>query len=283
MSQKKLNPDDATVVGNLGEDHLGSQHPKSQGVEAVCEYRPRKLIVILVVSFAIFLMLAACSVIGGVLLLTVVVDASHRSRKEQLIQQMEQIGEAINAYHVSYGHYPALHGTDQSGHPGCSWRVAIASFLPDVLSSELPDFSRDWNSPSNSKVGLRVPSAFISPLVANPPTTTETHVFAVTHPQRATVQSGREINAPQLGAAVQDEETRKFLLAAYLPNHTTHWAAPVDIALQRLQDEVLNATPNSPVVLLFTDGSIFAVENPLEPFVVRELVNGRSEAFWQAN
>jgi len=86
-----------------------------------------------------------------------------------------------------------------------------------------------------------------------------------------------------LGPAVQDEETRKFLLAAYLPNHTIHWAAPVDITLQRLQDEVLNANPNSPVVLLFTDGSIFAVENPLESFVVREFVNGRSEALWQAN
>lgn len=103
-------------MGNLGEDHLGSQHRESrdansQGAEAVCEYRPRKLIVILVVSFAIFLMLAACSVIGGVLLLPVVADASHRSRKEQLIQQMEKIGEAINAYHVSYGHYRTLHGT----------------------------------------------------------------------------------------------------------------------------------------------------------------------------
>ena len=66
------------------------------------------------------------------------------------------------------------------------------------------------------------------------------------------------------------------------PNHTAHWAAPVDITLKRLQDEVSNATLDSPVVLLFTDGRIVVVESPLNPFVVKEMVTGVSDLLGRA-
>jgi hypothetical protein len=39
------------------------------------------------------------------------------------------------------------------------------------------------------KLGIRVPSAFILHWVADPPITTETHGFAVTHPKNTTVFS----------------------------------------------------------------------------------------------
>ena len=47
---------------------------------------------------------------------------------------------------------------------------------------------------------------------------------------------------------------------------------------KRLQDEVANITPEGPVVFLFTDGSIVALEQPVESFLVNEMVTGRNSS-----
>ena len=235
--------------------------------------KPRKWAVILVVSFAVFLLLGACGVIGGALLVPVIVDVSSTARKQQVIQQLEGIGEALNAYHAVHGRYPASYARARSGQVGCSWRVLIASHLPGVDASRLPVSSQTWDSPDNLRLGLTVPRVFVSPLVAVPPTTTETHVFAVMHQQSAISHPDSEKETAHTGnVAVGDSQ--KKILAVYLPNHTAHWAAPVDMTLKRLQDEVANITPESPVVFLFTDGSIVALEKPLAPFLVDDVVTG---------
>lgn len=237
--------------------------------------QPRKWAVVLVVSFAVFLLLGACGVIGGVLLVPVIVDVSSAAQKQQVIQQMEEIGQALNAYHAVHGRYPASYAKARSGQVGCSWRVLIASHLPGVDASSLPASSQTWDSPDNLKLGLSVPGVFVSPLVAVPPTTTETHVFAVMHQQSAISHPDSEKETAHTGN-VSVGDTRKKILAVYLPNHTAHWAAPVDMTLKRLQDEVANITPENPVVFLFTDGSIVALEKPLDPFLVDDIVTGPS-------
>ena len=220
--------------------------------EVVIDEKPRKLTVIFVVSFSLFLLISACSIVGGTLLLPLIVEASGHSRKQQVIQQMEQIGAAINAYRGSYGYFPAFHTVDQGGQAACSWRVLIAPFLPDTRFSDLPHPSQAWDSAANTKLGLRIPPVFISPLVTNPPTTTETHIFALELPQGAISETGSEMKVAHLVTVFRDHAVGNRILAAYLPNHTAHWAAPVDITLKRLQDEVSIATMDSPVVLLFT-------------------------------
>ena len=251
------------------------------GREVVIDEKPRKLTVIFVVSFSLFLLISACSIVGGTLLLPLIVEASG-DRKQQVIQQMEQIGAAINAYRGSYGHSPALHTVDQGGQAACSWRVLITPFLPDAGFSDLPHPSQAWDSPANTKLGLQIPPVFVSPLVTDPPTTTETHIFALTQPQGAISESGSEMKAAHLVNVFRDHAIGNRIFAAYLPNHTAHWAAPVDITLKRLQDEVSNATLDSPVILLFTDGRIVVVESPLKPFVVKEMVTGVSDSLGRA-
>jgi len=248
------------------------------GRGVVIDEKPRKLTVIFVVSFSLFLLISACSIVGGMLLLPVLVEASGRSRKQQVIQQMEQIGAAIDAYRGSYGHSPALHTFDQGGQPACSWRVLIAPFLPDAGFSDLPDSSQAWDSPANIKLGLRIPPVFISPLVPAPPTTTETHIFALLQPHGAISESGSEMEVAHSVRVFREDAIGNRIFAAYLPNHTAHWAAPVDITLKRLQDEVSNANLDSPVILLFTDGRVVVVESPLEPFVLKEMVTGVSDS-----
>ena len=42
--------------------------------------------------------------------------------------------------------------------------------------------------------------------------------------------------------------------------------------LKRLQDEVFNATIESPVALLFVDGSVSLIESSMEPRLLQELI-----------
>ncbi len=273
MSKNISNLGDVKALETLSHGTLESEHSAVGNEE-----RPRKIIFFLVVSFSLFLLLAACSVFGGGLLLPTFVDKTCGSQKERVIQQMQKIGDALRSYHLSHGRYPATYATDQSGQPACSWRVVITPFLPTAPPVRIPHLSQLWDSPGNAKLGLQIPCVFVSPLVADPPTNTETHVFTVTHPQNPFSEPNRESIASFPTVALPDYVIRKHLLVAYLPNHTAHWAAPVDISLKRLQDEVSNATLESPVILLFTDGSVFAVENPLEPFVVEGFVTGRSKS-----
>ena len=244
--------------------------------------QPQKWTVFLVISFAVLLLIGACSVVGGTLLAPFIVDASSAVRKQQVIQQMREIGHAMNAYHTVHGRYPASYAKLRNGQAGCSWRVIIARHLQGVDVSCLPESSEPWDSPDNLRLGYTVPSVFVSPLVAVPPTTTETHIFAVMDLQSAISHPDCK-NVSAQSDVVPFGQTRRRLLAVYLPNHTAHWAAPVDMTPKRLQDEVANITPEGPVVFLFTDGSIVALEKPVESFLVNEIVSGRSLSRRQVN
>ena len=239
--------------------------------------QPRKWAVVLVISFAVFLLIGACGVMGGTLLIPFLSDGSSTTRKQQVIRQMKEIGDAMSAYHAVHGRYPASYAKVRSGQAGCSWRVLIARHLQGVDVSGLPESSQPWDSTDNLRLGCAIPPVFVSPLVADPPTTTETHVFAVMHSQSAISHPACK-KKPACPADVPGDQMQKRLLAVYLPNHTAHWAAPVDMTPKRLQDEVANITPEGPVVFLFTDGSIVALEQPVESFLVNEMVTGRNSS-----
>ena len=234
------------------------------------EAQPRKLTVVLVVSFSVLLLLCACATFTGALLLPVLNDAADRSSQNRLVLQMTRVGLAIDAYHDVYRDFPPLHSIDDKGRPACSWRVLIAPFLHEADLARLPDWSQQWDDPVNRSTKITVPEEFVSPLVPDPLTTTETHVFALVRPEGPLRQTGNTGAGNHTG-----DDSRKELhsvVAVYLPNHTVHWAAPVDITLKRLQDEVFNATIESPVALLFVDGSVSLIESSMEPRLLQELI-----------
>ena len=214
------------------------------------EDQPGKLTIVLVVSFAVLLLLCACATFTGALLLPVLNDAADRSSQNRLVLQMRQVGWAIDTYHDVYRYFSPLHSIDDEGRPACSWRVLIAPFLPEADPARLPDWSQQWDDSVNRSTKITVPEEFVSPLVLDPLTTTGTHVFALVRPEGPLRQTGNTVAG----------------------NHTVHWAAPVDINMKRLQDEVVNATIEGPVALLFVDGSVSLIESSMEPHLLQELI-----------
>ena len=150
--------------------------------------------------------------------------------------------------------------------------MVIAPYLSTANLSRTPVLAQPWNFEFNARLEQQISDVSVSPLVTNPPTSTETHVFSVRHPNSIIRAGALE------GAADLDKGVSGGLLAAYLPNHTAHWAAPVDIALKHLQDEVFTATPESPVVLLFAAGKIMPLDAPVDPEIEGFVVARRSKS-----
>ena len=223
-------------------------------------------VVMLVVVAAIVLMLLACSGILLALLLPAITTTREIVRVEAARNQMKQIGLAMHNYHSTYGQLPPAFTTDPRGEPTNSWRLMLMPFLDEPMRLEQWHLQQPWDSEVNAGLGTPAPGVYTSPLVQNPPTPTETHIFAVRHPD--SVMPG----ADGLNWADISDRLPDTILAAYLPEHTTHWAAPVDISLERLQDELANATQDSPIILLFADGSVRLIDEPLQPELVESLV-----------
>ena len=88
----------------------------------------------------------------------------------------------IQRYRISLGQYPAAFAIDQNGNPSCSWRVVIAAYLSTANLSRTPVLTQPWNFEFSARLGQQIPDVSISPLVTYPPTSTETQVFSVRHP-----------------------------------------------------------------------------------------------------
>ena len=228
--------------------------------------RGQTLVVMFVIASALVLMLIACLGILVALLMPAVAASRDATRISQTRQQLMQIGVAIQHYHAAYHQFPPAFTIDVNGRPTNSWRVLLTPFLQESKRWQAWDPQRRWDSPVNARLGSPAPQVFTSPMVQSPPTNTETHVFAVRHPSGVIVD-GETIMFSDVADGLENT-----IMAAYLPHHTTHWAAPEDISLERLQDELANVSSVEPVILLFASGAVTKIDEPIPPILVESMV-----------
>lgn len=215
---------------------------------------------------AIFLLMLGGGSVLALLLLPMLTTTREIVRVEAARNQLKEIGLAARSYHEVYGRFPPPFTTDADGTPTNSWRVLILPYLSEAANYNDWRLQRSWQEEPNVSFGDPAPRVYTSPIVQDPPTTTETHIFAIRHP-RGVMMPDDAVAATEIA-----DGTSRTIWAAYLPNHTTHWAAPVDISLDRLQDELANLTESSPAILLFADGAVQLIDQPLQRELVESLV-----------
>lgn len=220
----------------------------------------------LVVLCAVFFLMLGCGSVLAVLLLPMLTTTREIVRVEAARNQLKEIGVAARNYHAIYGRFPPPFTTDAIGTPTNSWRVLILPYLSEAANYDDWQTQESWQQEPNASLGDPAPRVYTSPIVQDPPTTTETHIFAIRHP-RGVMMPEKAVSATEIA-----DGTSRTIWAAYLPNHTTHWAAPVDISLDRLQDELANLTESSPAILLFADGAVLLIDQPLQRELVESLV-----------
>jgi hypothetical protein len=94
----------------------------------------------------------------------------------QTTRELTQLARAMQDYADEHGAFPPPAG-GKNVHPKLSWRVAILPFIGEELLYEQFHLNEPWDSPHNSRLLRRMPSAYVVPGIVDPPGMTRYRVF----------------------------------------------------------------------------------------------------------
>lgn len=79
------------------------------------------------------------------------------------IDNLQQIGQAMEKYYKANGHFPPACTLDGNGKPEHSWRALLLPYLVDYPFRGKYDFTVPWNSPQNTQLAMLPPNCFVGP------------------------------------------------------------------------------------------------------------------------
>lgn len=141
-------------------------------------------------------------------------------------QALQQLGQALLAYHDVYGHLPpaARHEDDQ---PLLSWRVLLLPYLGEEELFRAFRLDEPWDSPHNRPLAERVPEVFRTSAAAG-----QTNFLAVAG--EGTAFPGAQ---PAKLGQVRDGLSQTVLVVCLEGRPGVPWTAPQDLALESLAGE----------------------------------------------
>ena len=211
------------------------------------------IFVILAIVGGGFLVLVAVIGILIALLLPAVHAAREAARRNQCMNNMKQIGLALDNYHHAHGSFPPAYIPDENGDPMHSWRVLILPYLEQGYLYDEYDFSQPWDSPHNLQVtDVAIPIYQCSSETL--PGSTDTSYLVITGP--GTLFDGDK--AAQIDE-VSDGISNTILLVESSES-AVHWTEPYDLELSSFtinqgMSEIRSQHPGGSNVV-FGDGSV---------------------------
>ena len=98
-------------------------------------------------------------------------------RPAQALNNLKQIGLALDNYHHDHGRFPPSAVYSPDGRPLYSWRVLILPYLEQKDLYDEFDLNEAWDSPHNRELLARRPAVYDSVGIATEPTLTYSQVF----------------------------------------------------------------------------------------------------------
>ena len=142
------------------------------------------------------------------------------------MNNLKQIGLALQNYRDAYGYFPPAYVADENGRPLHSWRMLILPWLEQKEIYDQYRFDEPWDGPNNRKLhDLRV-SPYLCP--SHPGERHSTAYVAVVGP--GTAWRGVE---PMRLEEVPDGQDRTILLVE-VSAPSIHWMEPRDLELDRM-------------------------------------------------
>ena len=191
-------------------------------------------------------------------LLPAIIAAKTAARRAACINNLKQIGLALQNYHDANKHFPSANTCDQDGKPIFSWRVEILPMMEygslyDSLKKDEP-----WTSPHNANVLSQVQlSEYQCPSAHHDNNDCFTNYIAVIGPGTAW-REDRTVKLSDL-----PDNGSHTVMAVQVVNSGVHWAEPrdltVDEALEGLKTRkgLRISTPHpSGIPVLFADCTV---------------------------
>ena len=227
-----------------------------------------KLILLILVGISFFLVIS-CVGLFAALLFPAVSQARVAAQTVSLSNNMKQVGIAFFNYHEIHQQLPMpsmmLEGNPSQ--PGASWRVSLVEHLDFFVYPQEWDKAQSWDSEANAAYLEVAPVVYQEVIAAKPEFVNQTCVFVVKHPDG--VMSGE---GPVKFSDITDAKNQTLLAVSVRNPARSVWTEPRELSLQELQTAFNSASAQSPVIVLYCDGSVEAFKEPLDPARIKAMV-----------
>jgi prepilin-type N-terminal cleavage/methylation domain-containing protein/prepilin-type processing-associated H-X9-DG protein len=185
------------------------------------------------------------------LLLPSVRIARPAARRSQCINNLKQIGLALQGYEETYHALPPAYTVDADGKRLHSWRTLILPFFEQQALYEKIDLSKAWDDPANAEAFQANIPAYHCPAVdCSPNHTTYLAVMAADGCFRSA--------KPRRLSEITDDRAKTLLVIEVDAKRAVPWMAPTDVD----EDVLLGFSPEAPLAhaggmsAAFVDGHV---------------------------
>lgn len=145
------------------------------------------------------------------------------ARRQQSMDRMQQVSDAILNYQKTHSHLPPPYTADAQGRPLLSWRVLVLPFLGQAELYKQFRLDEPWDSPHNRQFIERIPQVLRSPLSNAPAGRTNYLVVR----GKNTLFPGNEIVNTDL---IPGSPAETVLLVEANDQRAVPWTQPADFA-----------------------------------------------------
>jgi hypothetical protein len=221
---------------------------------------------------AMFVVVAIVAILLGIVV-ALVRSARQAAFHAQCMNNLKQIGLALQTYHAAFKCFPPAYIPGPDGKPWHSWRVLI---LPELDSANLLagyDFRKPWNAPGNHQLSPVGSYIYHCPAESADVPATTTSYLAVVGP--GTAWPGSE---PTRFEEFGDGASNSILVVEVL-NSGIHWMEPRDLDI-RDTPLTINAESGLGIssrhvggaCVLFADGTVRVLPSDLAAETLRSLL-----------
>lgn len=233
----------------------------------------------------------ATSGIGIALLLPAVQAAREAARRTQSMNNLKQIGVAMQNFHDVFKRFPAS-TYDKDGKPLLSWRVHILPFVEAQALYQQFHLDEPWDSEHNKPLVAQMPAVFRNPNFDNPEKTVylactgEHALFADGKADKghaagetaATIVGGKETAwARSVGLAdIADGTSNTIMVVEANPDQAVIWTKPDDLHIDADKPMAgLGSLRPGGFNALLCDGSVRFVSSMINLEMLKRLFNPR--------
>lgn len=215
------------------------------------------------------LFLIGCDLFGMLmaLILPEIQAARETKRRVRCVENLQQMGLAMQSYRQKYGCFPPSFIPDEDGKPKHSWRVLLLPFLGKQDLYARYRFDEPWDGPNNMALGHQMPAIYHCPSDPTPGRSQTSYAMIVGPDAISDGPAARRMSDIKDGPA-------NTIMVAEAAEAGIHWLEPRDLIAEKtglctravekdLRKETCEIFRNHNAVanVLFCDGSVHALSS----------------------
>lgn len=225
-----------------------------------------------IIAIAVLGVFVVCGGVLVALLLPAVQSAREAARRAMCLNNLKQIGLAMQNSESALRRFPSAYGDEKPGGPQSSWRVHLLPFMGQVPLYDQYDFESAWDDPmTNLTLADIMPQEYRCPSDSNT-SIKETSYVAIVGPNTAMPAGGK------IGVSEIRDGSSSTLLIVEKHNSGITWTEPRDLDAAKLNYKInrpggagLQGPHPGVINVGMCDGSVRSISEDIDPTVLKAM------------